>query len=303
MNEGLFISRRNKGSSLIELLIASGMSCSVLFAAISALQTANAMFSRQEQQAMLLENGNYALAQIAQSLKQTAYLDYDEPSSNRYHPPENGSLWGADARNVKSGEFDQATLDVNSVNGSDVLVIRFRGDGVNVMNCAGFIVDRTDNSSGDRGWSIFYVAKSSLGEPELRCKYKGNTDWDSQAIISGVESFQVLYGLDTDGDGLINQYLNAHAIDILDAQAGSTESHWKAVIAVRIGLLLCSAENNHTNESSQSFDLFGADYTNAHGSSDTGTHIKRSNFPPDRRRLYRQVVQSIIYLPHVLRPL
>ena len=49
-----------------------------------------------------------------------------------------------------------------------------------------------------RGWSIFYVAANGDGEAELRCKYRGASGWGADAIVRGVDSFQVLYGVDTD---------------------------------------------------------------------------------------------------------
>lgn len=296
-----------KGSSLIELLIASGLSCGVVLAAITTLQTANASFIWQEQAAMLQDSGSYAVSLIEQALSQSAYVDYTQDINQRYQIPENGTVWGADARTVKSGDFTTTVLDQHAVNGSDVLVVRFPGSATlangNVVNCAGFVVNRATNPVEiDRGWSIFYVAKNSYGEPELRCKYRGNTEWDSQAIVSGVESFQVLYGIDTDGDGLANQYLNAAAINKLDAKKNTTFSHWTEVASVRISLLLHAPNKVSRNDAADKFDLFGSDYADANGHEDTGTRILRNNLPLESRSWYRHIVQSIIYLRNSKQP-
>lgn len=50
-------------------------------------------------------------------------------------------------------------------------------------------------------------------------------------IAVGVEDMQVLYGFDTDEDGLANAYVRADAID---ADAGE----WRQVVSVRVTLLL-----------------------------------------------------------------
>lgn len=307
MMHRLSIKSKYQGSSLIELLIASGLSCGVVLAAISTLQTANVSFIWQEQAAMLQDSGSYAVTLIQQAFSQIAYVDYTQDINQRYQIPETGTVWGADARTVKSGDFSANAFDQHAVNGSDVLVIRFPGSAAlangSAVNCAGFIVNRVASPVEiDRGWSIFYVARNSYGEPELRCKYRGNTEWDSQAIVSGVESFQVLYGIDTDGDGLANQYLNASAINKLDAEKNTTGSHWTEVAAVRISLLMHAPDKVSRNDTADKFDLFGSDYADAHGHKDPGSRILRNNLPLESRSWYRHIVQSIIYLRNPNQP-
>jgi type IV pilus assembly protein PilW len=274
--------------------------------AISTLQSANAGFIWQEQTAILQEQGRYALSQIEQALRQTSYVDYMQELSVRSQLPVDGAVWGTDARSVKSGDFDRTKLDLHAVNGSDVLAIRFPGTDklgyAGVVNCAGFIVNQTNPSEADRGWSIFYVAKNSQGEPELRCKYRGNNEWESQAIVSGVESFQVLYGIDTDGDGLANQYLNANEINNRDKEKIITVSDWKGVVAVRISLLLYAKNKINIKKIVNAFDLFSSAYSEAHSNTDMGTRILRSSFPVESRNWYRHIVQSIIYLHKADKP-
>jgi type IV pilus assembly protein PilW len=127
----------------------------------------------------------------------------------------------------------------------------------------------------EEGWSIFYVARSAEGQPELRCKYKGATGWGADAVIAGVESFQVLYGLDTDAapDGVPNRYVNASAIDALDgalvlsgASARDREDDlhrrtwWKRVASVQVALLLRGARTRVPVRAT--YALFGLGYVN-----------------------------------------
>ncbi len=305
----LFISpncRLHQGSSLIELLIASCLSFGVLLAAISTLQSANSSFIWQEQAATLQDNGSYALNLIAQAIRQSTYIDYTQSVDERYLIPEDGAVWGADARSVKSGDFSKAVLDQHAVNGSDVLVIRFSGAdamaNTSVVNCAGFTVNRTNQTEVDRGWSIFYVALNSFGQPELRCKYRGNTEWESQAIVSGVESFQILYGIDTDGDGLANQYLNAAGISKMDLNKNQSDSQWKEVVAIRVSLLLHAPNKINKKEVADKYDLFGSAYAQIYSDEDEGTSIVLNALPAESRGWYRHVVQSIIYLRTVDKP-
>ena len=262
------------------MLAASLSACAVL-AAISLLQSANAAFVAQQQSALLQENGRYAIHIITRALHQLAYIDHalaDQPHKQL-------AIQGQD----NSG-----------VNGSDVLTLHFAGSGLiadgnsdsnadgNIVNCAGFAVASTEP---DQGWSIFYVAPNAQSEPELRCKYRGSEGWSSQALVAGVESFQVLFGVDTDSDGIVNQYLNATGM--------TAQSLWDQVVAVRIALLLRAERDAGSANLDQAndFALFGAAYD---VSADTGTHITRASLPAVTRHWPRMVVQSTIYLRNTL---
>jgi type IV pilus assembly protein PilW len=261
-----------RGNSLIECLLATSLSASVMLAAFSMLQNANAAFVWQEQNALLQENGRYALETIARGLHQLAYVDQASTAT--------------DTLSAIQGQ------DNTGVNGSDELSLHFAGSGVpadgNVINCAGFTVA---TAPPDQGWSIFYVARNSEGEPELRCKYVGSTDWSSQALVAGVESFQVLYGVDTDADGIVNQYLNASSVSAL--------SLWDQIVALRIALLLRAARAAGNPSVPDEYALFGAAYD---ATDDPGTHIMRSALPADSRAWPRQLVQSTVYLRNTLHP-
>lgn len=261
------------GSSLIECMLAASLSACAVLAAISMLQSANAAFVSQQQSALLQENGRYAINVITRALLQLSYVDH----SVAIQPDKLLALEGQD--NI-------------GVNGSDVLTLHFAGSGLiadgSVINCAGFAVAST---LPDQGWSIFYVANNGQGEPELRCEYRGSNGWSSQALVAGVESFQVLYGVDTDADGIVNQYLNATGT--------SAQSLWFQVVALRIALLLRAERDTGGVNLDQSdyFDLFGTAYE---VKADVGTRIARENLPTMTRQWPRSIVQSTIYLRNSL---
>ena len=254
-------------------MLAASLSACAMLAAISMLQSANAAFVSQQQSALLQENGRYAINIIARALLQLSYVDHSLASL----PHKLLAIEGQD----NSG-----------VNGSDVLTLHFAGSGLiadgNVINCAGFAVAST---LPDQGWSIFYVAKNGQGEPELRCEYRGSQGWSSQALVAGVESFQVLYGVDTDADGIVNQYLNATSV--------KAQSLWSQVVALRIALLLrAERDTGGVNlDQPDDFALFGAAYE---VKADVGTRIARASLPAANRQWPRLIAQSTIYLRNTL---
>jgi len=141
--------------------------------------------------------------------------------------------------------------DTSCVNGSDILVVRYFGvsrggsaDGT-IINCAGL----AEPEGSDRAYSIFHVVRSAAGEPTLSCTYQvpGTSNWKTVPLVTGVEGFQVLYGVDTqngatvaatpkDGDTVADTYLTARQLN--NTPSSTTIDNWRRVRTVRIGLLI-----------------------------------------------------------------
>jgi prepilin-type N-terminal cleavage/methylation domain-containing protein len=207
---------RQDGLTMVELMVAITVGLLVLLFAAAMLVSANRGHAAQEEAARLDDSGRFALETIARAVRQTAYVNWDRADAGiAADPAAPARVAGMDNRSlVKTAEFiSDPRPDV--ANGSDVLALRFAGAGPgkdgdgSMTSCAGFGV-----SEMEEGWSIFFVGRSALGDTELRCKYRGATSWGADAIVGGVDSFQVLYGLDTDvpADGLANLYVNAGVV-------------------------------------------------------------------------------------------
>ena len=178
----------------------------------------------------------------------------------------------------------------------------------------GFGVGAAQNG-GAAGWSIFYVAQGADGEGEVALQYTvARNGWGADAIIRGVDAFQVLYGLETDTRPTerANRYVNASAFEAYDAalvlegaDAAARQrdlhrrTHWKRVASVRVALLL-HGEAGQADKLAElgpaQFDLFGKAYAEAHGAGDTGVRIARASLPAATRSRLRQLVQTSIML-------
>jgi type IV pilus assembly protein PilW len=73
----------------------------------------------------------------------------------------------------------------------------------------------------------YFIATNADGVPGLY--YKRNSDL-AQEIVSGVENMQVTYGVDTNGNQAIDSFVSSGGV-----------ADWGDVLAVRIGLLVASA--------------------------------------------------------------
>ena len=307
------------GLTIVELMVSITLGLLVVMAATALLLSSKSGYTVQDDATRIQDTGRFAIENVTRAVRQAAYENWDrEQAPILTVAAISANLNGLDAHSLKDNTPGIESPVPKSVNGSDVLVVRYfgvgggtNGDGT-ILNCAGFGVPAPasqESASDDRGWSIFYVAADKSGEPELRCKYRGKTAWTSDAIVRGVESFQLLYGVDTDADGLPNQFLTANAIQNLDASltlAGASpeekeldqnkKTFWKKVVVVKVALLVRGSENVQSNVVNPQYNLFGVDYAEAHGALDSGTRIVEKDLPAATRNRLRKVFTVTIQL-------
>lgn len=294
---------RQAGLTLIELMLGMMLSLIVLLSLTFFLLGSKANYRLQDQSAQIQETGRYAIDVLSKSIRQAGYMNWNE-----WHAPvvladdAEPSILGMDARTLRKTTPALEAVSTGVVNGSDVLALRFFGtnaqpDGA-MLNCAGFAAAAPvagNEAEDQRSWSIFFVARDASGEPELRCKYRTQNGWNADAIARGIESFQVLYGLDIQGTGT-NQLMNADAINQLDAGSQGQASHWKKVRVVRVSLLVSGAQKMREDALIQQHDLFGAAYSDQHGAHDPGVRIVDSGLPAASRNRVRIVFTQTIQL-------
>ncbi len=299
---------RCAGIGLVEMMVALVIGMLVTLASAAMLATANGDYLNHGASARVNDGGRYALELIGQALRQAGYVD---PAGGVAPTREDGAgVMGLDARSVtRDGDGIDDSSPV-SINGSDVLAVRFGGAGPghgdgSVLDCGGFAV-----GIAEQGWSIFHVAQGDDGEAELRCKYRTNAGgWHADAVVRGVDSFQVLYGVDLDEphDGVPNRYLNARGVRALDdaiaAQGDSPaereqdrrrRSHWKRVVAVRVALLLHGEAGTRPGTRALRFDLFGPGY--GAGADDPGTRIDEAALRPSLQARARRLFEAALML-------
>lgn len=301
----------HRGLSLVELLIGLTLGLFLVAVAGSVFQAARRAYDLQESTVELSETGRYAIDSITRAVRLSGSSDLAGPTVlEQGNDGADPAISGLDARSLKAGTpgIDQALP--KAVNGSDVLALRFSGanDG-SVVDCAGFNVAMPATPSPGQlsGWSIFYVARDAHGEPELHCKYQGHSHWSSAAIVRGVESFQVLYGVGPDAAAMPTRFLTASQIDSLDqglvvhgatpeqrAQDLNRQTHWKKITDIRVALLVRSLRAVRADSLDRTFDLFGSSYAAQQAPGDSGTHIVESELPLKERNRLRKLFTTTI---------
>ncbi len=308
-----------RGWTIIEMMIAITLGLFILLATTGLLLSSKTGYVMQDQNATIHETGRYAIEVLSRSVRQAGYENWNSGSMPLLTGADfSANVIGLDAMTLKkttAGLEGATTTDV--VNGSDVLALRFFGesaygeDGA-ILNCAGLAVvgpGSIQTADQERGWSIFFVAKDSAGEPELRCKYQSKTSWNADAIARGVESFQVLYGIDADGNGLPEQFLSADKIDALDDQLlllgdnaitratdRNRKTNWKKVRVIKFALLVRGSQVVRDDALASEYNMFGVEYSNAHATTDKGVRIREDTLPIASRNRIRKIFTHTIQL-------
>lgn len=217
------------GLTLIELMIALLLGLILSLAAIQLLLTNQRTFSLQDAVTGVNEDGQMVLRYIAADVRNAGRGSQIEG----FTQPIVLSLTADDA----AGEPAAFEATDGGDGGNDTLVVSYQG----ASACQG--ADLTGGGANPEGEIMvnrYFVANGSLWCTSLRQVGLGSSNYQllnpaEVELISGVESFQVLYGVDATLDQTIGatEYVNAADLDADDA-----------VVAIRVALLLRSNDTS-----------------------------------------------------------
>lgn len=202
------------GMTLLELVIALALTAILVLSLVQIAAAASASTQLQRNQAQLQENVRLAIIVLTRVVHRTGFNP--QPWNTQFPP---------------LGIAETSMDNVSAA--SDRLVVRDWSD----LNCF-------DNRNPDKdamGNPLFYIRESSFDintDKSLthQCRYGPSlveltTQVRRQGFVNDIESFQVLYGLDSDQDGNIETW----------ARGGEWEDS-RHVLGVQVGLLLSSEE-------------------------------------------------------------
>lgn len=345
------------GFTIVELLVALALSAIIAMAAVASLSVARQGFTAVDASSQLRDSARFATDLIQRLAVQSGYQDVSFAAATRgseftvkgatTNPEPN--VIGVDNAVVKQSMLPDITaayinrntassavtgcsssLDTSCTNGSDVLILRYQSsasvtdatttDGT-MINCAGAAETQVPTSKDDRIISIFHVARSSNGDPSLMCSYLGSSGtWTTQPVVQGVESFQVLYGVDGYSgsvnssftgtqDTVPDKYLRASEIVVGSSpDSVATYNNWRRVQSIRVGLVIRGPKNSAIDKSAATIAKIcplGADpdtpancIDQGSGSTSMGSEFPRTTTVTNDGRL-RQVVTFNVFLRNV----
>lgn len=267
---------RQRGLTLVELLVAVALASLVAIAAVASLIVARQGFTSVDTATQLRDNGRFAAGLMRRIILQGGYVstqyaidrshqfNLDATAPQPYIKGFNNAQYGENPENPENpenldlvlGNTNTVNSSATGINNSDMLVIRYQSgqtisDGVSdeaMINCSG------DTASAPKGHmlSVFYIANSTTtGQPTLMCTWQdGSSLQPPRPLIEGVESMQILYGTygvtpNTAPTALAantltpppDRYLRADQL-VVSGDDAATTANWERVRSVRIGLVL-----------------------------------------------------------------
>lgn len=209
------------GLTLIEMMVAITIGL-MLMVGISQVYLSSMSTQRTQNDATLMnESARFGFDLLSRELRKAGFRNtwqQNSASVSEFCPtegplPQSAYIGVNDPTSISTASADLSGTAIAVSNKSDVLKVRFYGEATNgtetMTDCHGYPV-----AAGQLVQDTLYVAPdpANNNEPTLWC----HTDNPAPAtavhpgalpLVAGVESLQLLYGEDTDSDGIINRYV------------------------------------------------------------------------------------------------
>ena len=298
---------RQQGLTLIELLVSVVLMLLISIATIAIFNVSSSSYRTVDANQELQDNARFAMEIIGQAARSAGYQDRTGPTSvgsvltDKVFGPTIVDAWrvqGANNADIGGGTGSLSFGSSNGVNKSDALVIRFFGASSttnstladdSMIDCSGRSIPYPSGSL-DVGVSAFYIQILN-GEPELYCKSwnPATGKFSETQIVRGVETFQVMYGLDTDNDDVPNRWVSATSA----WDAFTASPNWNNVVAVRVGMVLRGPVGSSQGQSATASEnvLYPLGKTFTDNSTEDGLKFS----PPNDGRLRRTFVATFMF--------
>ena len=324
---------RQRGVTLVELMVAMALGLLIALAAAASLLISRQGFTAVDAASQLRDNGRY-LQSLTQRLgvqagyRNVKFVTDTTAKANQAYgagvPPPN--VFGLNnASRTASATWDAGTTRTSGQvgYGSDILVLRHQTSSATpdsaysdetMIDCAGVASKAVPSGVDDKLVSILHVGVGSDGEPSLLCSRSdtGAAPYDVQPIISGVENFQVLYGVDGIGpgnttvpipassaDSIPERYLRANQLTVAGNDA-ATYANWQRVRSIRIGVVLRGPLGSAVDNTSQTFYPLGISADSGGGTAGSGFANNSTDpgteYTPAADSRLRQVITFTVHL-------
>jgi type IV pilus assembly protein PilW len=202
----------SKGFSLVELLIAGLLGLILLGGVIQLFLGSKQTYSMQQQLSSVQTDGRFAMLFIERLVENAGWYEDVVPT-------------------VSSGIDYAQTVEGGAL--SDAVAVQFEAPAGTGVDCNGSAVIGT-------------VVTNRLFVNGTTLECQGNGGAAAQPVIENVDSFQVLFGVDSDSDGVINQYVTSAAV-----VAGGLQTR---VLALQIAILISTNEDVTQANEQRSYD-------------------------------------------------
>jgi len=223
-----------QGLSLIELLIAMVIGLFLLAGITTTYLQSKQSSIKRDEYSVLQDNGRIALELMSNTIAHAGYVAFPSgvitPSSFITNTVVSNTCNVGGQNVITPGNFPTTSTKDGVSGASDSIGVIYLGDANISMDCAGGVLpvgcqigSGNTNSASAQIYNSFFIQNNSL-----QCA--GSRTTNLEAIAEDVENIQFLYGVDADGDRVVDRYINA-------TQMGTFTDN---VISVQIGVLVRS---------------------------------------------------------------
>lgn len=194
---------KQNGLSLIELMLGILLSSLIIAAVLSIFSSARTSSLLIEAESKMLDEAQFAMENLNSVIRMAGYTMDPKAGSN-------SNLMLARNGDVISGN------EGGSEN-SDQIEIWYEGnDDGSVFDCLGNTITTLPDGTGMVVSNTYYVIDNALKCSRVLEDGDPNTNYTGQPIIGDIAKLDILYGLDTDADGAVNQYKLFHNLSVTD---------------------------------------------------------------------------------------
>lgn len=247
---------RTKGFTLIELLVALAIGLLITLVVLQAYLSGVGTQRAQTDATRAQESSRIAFDLLSHSLRQAGYKNPKAPGLGFCDSNITRIATVNDPATINPTAANLVGSTVTVVNNSDAVKVRYFGEGIpvspfttdnSIRDCLGNPV-ATNSQVED---TLFVAADANNNnEPTLYCYTTNDTARGNVPLVAGIESMQILYGDDTDGDGIINRYIHGGSI--------STPNN---IRSVKLSIIARTPGASAVDRTAQQIDHFGTDYS------------------------------------------
>ena len=243
------------GFTLVELLVALTIGLLITLVVTQAYLSGLGTQRDQTSLTRAQEASRFAFDALSKAIRRAGYKNpkatglgfCDSPTVVRL-------VAGNDMASIDPTAANLTGSTVTVLNTSDAVRVRYFGEGNTVTNTAdGTISDCQGTAVAPNALveeTYFVAADANNGnEPTLFCYSSASAANGNVALVPGVESLQMLFGVDTDSDGSINGYVTATNI-----------TNTNNVRSIMISMVTRTPDANAVNRSAQSVNHFDSHY-------------------------------------------
>lgn len=200
-----------KGVSLIELTIAMAIGTVILLGITSVYSSSKKANIVQNGLSRVQENGRFVIEFLTRDIRMAGY------------PQGSGPL-----------AFNAITTTEGNVGNSDQITLQYNQPTALSTDCNGNLIDPIINK--------YDIQLNAKNIPGLFC--------NDIELIEGIDSLQILYGLDSDNipDGVANTYITANAV----------AKRWARIVSVRLSVLANSITDSSNVKTKKSYTVLGS---------------------------------------------